>query len=73
MSNPLIKAINQAGGQKALADRIGTTQSMVWYWLMRAKKGVPPEVAIRIERATEGAVSRADLRPDIFAVDEVTA
>ena len=63
---PLIRAIDIAGGQKALADAIGTTQSQVWYWLNRAKRGVPGEVAPKIEAATNGIVTCHDLRPDIF-------
>lgn len=61
----LKRAIDLAGGQKPLADSIGTTQSQVWYWLTRAKKGVPAEFAMAIERAT--GVPRSELRPDIFA------
>jgi DNA-binding transcriptional regulator YdaS (Cro superfamily) len=53
-----------AGGQKSLAARIGTTQSMVWYWLARAKRGVPGEFVLAIEAAT--GISRHRLRPDIF-------
>jgi len=65
MSKALKRACAVAGGQKALADRIGTTQSQVWYWLMRSKKGVPAEFAKSIEKAT--GVSRAELRPDLWS------
>lgn len=67
MPNPreaLKRACDSVGGQKPLASRIGTSQSMVWYWLVRAKKGVPAEYVIAIERAT--GVSRYELRPDVF-------
>lgn len=60
----LSRAIDAAGGQKPLADKIGTTQSQVWYWLKRAKKGVPAEFAPRVEEVT--GISRHELRPDIF-------
>lgn len=60
-----------AGGQKPLADRIGTTQSMVWYWLTRSKKGVPGEFVLRIERET--GVSRHVLRPDLYPAQEQVA
>lgn len=60
------RACEKVGGQKALADRIGVTQSMVWYWLEKAKKGVPAEYVQAIEAATKGEVTRHDLRPDIF-------
>jgi DNA-binding transcriptional regulator YdaS (Cro superfamily) len=62
----LQRAVDVAGGQKALADRIGTTQSMVWYWLFKSKRGVSGEYVIPIERATDGKVSRHELRPDLY-------
>lgn len=65
MANDSLKrAVEIAGGQKPLADRIGTTQSQVWYWLEKSKKGVPAEFCIKIEQAT--GVRRHDLRPDVF-------
>ncbi len=62
----LQRAIDIAGGQKPLADKIGTTQSQVWYWLAKAKKGVSGEYVIPIEVATGGKVTRHELRPDIY-------
>lgn len=60
----LRRAVDKAGGQKPLADSIGTTQSQVWYWLERSKKGVPAEYCGRIEAVT--GVPRHELRPDIY-------
>ena len=74
MSNEALKrACEIAGGQSSLAARIGTTQSQVWYWLTRSKKGVPGEFVLPIERET--GVSRSALRPDLYpaAVDEARA
>jgi len=65
-TDALNTAIKIAGGQKSLADKIGTTQSQVWYWLNKSKKGVPGEYSWKIEAATEGAVKASELRPDIF-------
>lgn len=65
-NEPLQIACKAVGGQKALADRLGVTQSMVWYWLERAKRGVPAEYVQAIEEATDGVVTRQHLRPDIF-------
>lgn len=56
-----------AGGQKPLADRIGTTQSQVWYWLTRSKRGVPAEFVLPIEQAT--GVPRSELRPDLWPAE----
>ena len=64
----LKRACDVAGGQKPLADRIGTTQSQVWYWLTKSKRGVPAEFVLSIERAT--GVSRSELRPDLWPVEE---
>ena len=61
----LQRAIDIAGGQKPLAERIGTTQSMVWYWLRHAKRGLPAERAIAIEEAT--GIPRHELCPRVFA------
>lgn len=68
MSNDALRrAVEIAGGQKPLAEQIGTTQSQVWYWLERAKgKSPPAEYVLPIEAATEGRVSRHDLRPDLY-------
>lgn len=67
----LHRAIKIAGGQKPLAGAIGTSQSQVWYWLTRAKRGVPAEFVIPIEEATGRAVTRHELRPDLYPVSEV--
>lgn len=45
----------------ALADLLGTTKQVVWAWLDRDR--VPIEWCARIEIATNGAVTRRDLRP----------
>ena len=58
-SEALLRACKEAGGQTSLAKRIGTTQSQVWYWLNRSKKGVPAAFAREIELAT--GISRLEL------------
>jgi DNA-binding transcriptional regulator YdaS (Cro superfamily) len=63
---PLEKAVRITGGQSQLARSLGgkVRQGYVWKWLRR---GYPPaEHAVAIERATRGAVTRYDLRPDVF-------
>lgn len=68
----LRKAIDTAGSQTALANAINEatgnvheiTQQDVWRWLNLM--AMPAELAIPIERATGGAVSRGDLRPDCY-------
>lgn len=64
--SPLERAIELAGGQSALAAKIGRKQGHIHYWLRRAKAGVPPSAAIDIENALNGKISRYELCPDIF-------
>ncbi|MFD2298382.1 helix-turn-helix domain-containing protein [Paracidovorax citrulli] len=61
--NPLETAISTVGGVGKLAEAIGIGQSAVSNWRAR---GTTPDAAycVAIERATSGAVSRRDLRPD---------
>lgn len=59
------RAIAICGSQKALADKIGLSQPGV-SWLLSDAKQVSAEIAVKIEHATEGKISRIDLRPDLF-------
>jgi DNA-binding transcriptional regulator YdaS (Cro superfamily) len=68
--SPLQKAVTVAGGQLALAKKIGLKQGHVWWWLNRSKK-VPAEQVIAIEKAT--GVSRHELRPDIYPIRDRAA
>ena len=69
--SPLERAVEIAGGQSALARKLGLKQANVWHWLNRAEH-VPAEQAIAIELATGGAVTRAELRPDLFSTATVS-
>jgi DNA-binding transcriptional regulator YdaS (Cro superfamily) len=60
----LKRAIEAAGGVSALAAAINASPQTVINW--RNRKRVPPERCADIERATGGAVTRHELRPDIF-------
>lgn len=64
----LVRAVHIVGGQAPLARAIGSPvrQGHVWQWLNRAGRVVPGEHCIPIETATNGKVTRYDLRPDIF-------
>jgi DNA-binding transcriptional regulator YdaS (Cro superfamily) len=59
------KAVSRIGGQAALAKAIGVTPAMVYQWLT-GRRPVPAERCAAIEAATSGAVTRADLRPDLW-------
>lgn len=65
--NPLDKAINHAGGVTALAEKLGVRQSVVSNWRTRGDDPrAPAERCIAIEQATDGVVTRYELRPDVF-------
>lgn len=73
MSNnhtPISRAILIAGSEAKLGKAAGVSQNAIWSAKRRGR--VSAELAIRIERATMGEVTRAELRPDLFA-DPVTA
>ena len=61
----LKRAVEIAGGQTALAEALGVKQAHVWNWLNR-DNALPAEYCIPIERATDGRVTRHELRPDIY-------
>lgn len=64
--NAIDTAIAQLGSAAALAAVVGVSQPAVSYW--RSRGTIPDAAAcVAIERATKGAVTRRDLRPDDWA------
>jgi len=61
----LSRAIENLGSQSALARACGVKQGHVWHWLNKSRN-VPADYVLTIEAATGGAVTRHELRPDIF-------
>lgn len=61
----LSRAIEKLGSQSALARACGIKQGHVWHWLNKSRS-VPADYVLTIEEATGGAVTRHELRPDIF-------
>lgn len=51
--------------QAELARRLDVTPGLVWQWVTGHRQ-VAAEQAIPIEKATDGKVSRHELRPDIY-------
>lgn len=51
--------------QGELARRINVTPGLVWQWL-HGRRRIAAEQVLKIESATEGRVSRHDLRPDLY-------
>lgn len=58
------RAVQHCGSQSRLAKAAGCSQQQIAY-LLRAKN-ITADMAKKIDEATEGTVSRHDLRPDIF-------
>lgn len=52
--------------QTQFARLIGATQGLISHW-ENDRQPPGPEMALAIERATQGAIKRSDLRPDLFA------
>lgn len=61
----LERAVKLAGSQRALAQKAGLSQQGI-SWLLNDADQISAEVAIKVERATGGAVTRQMLRPDLF-------
>ena len=70
MKEALERAISEATSQSELARRVAQLtsrpirQGHVWKWIRAGR--VPPDMAIPVERATGGKVTRYDLRPDLY-------
>lgn len=60
------KAIELAGNQTALGALIGRDQTTISTWLVNKDGRVPASAAKDIEKALNGQITRAELRPDIF-------
>ncbi|MFH1557446.1 MAG: YdaS family helix-turn-helix protein [Pseudomonadota bacterium] len=64
VSDLICEAVRMIGSEARLAAAAGYSQHAIW----KAKKvgRVSAEMAIAIERATYGHVSKEQLRPDLF-------
>lgn len=59
------RAVRAKGSQARLAEAMGCSQQQISYLLNEAKS-VTGDMAVSIDRATAGAVSKHELRPDLF-------
>lgn len=56
-------AVDGRGGQARLARALEVEPMTISHW---KKRGIPTDRCADVERVTEGAVTRADLKPEIF-------
>jgi DNA-binding transcriptional regulator YdaS (Cro superfamily) len=63
-------AINILGSEAKLGKAIGRSQNAVWQ--AKRRGNVTAEMAIAIDRATNGVVAKERLRPDLFAASKPT-
>jgi DNA-binding transcriptional regulator YdaS (Cro superfamily) len=61
------RAVRAVGSQEELARAIGCSQAKV-SWLLLSAAQIKAEDALAIERATDGRVRAAELRPDLWPV-----
>lgn len=66
---PVEKVVRLAGGQAELARRCNTSQPRIWQCVHRNQR-VPADLVIPFERAVAGQVTRNELRPDLYPVEE---
>jgi DNA-binding transcriptional regulator YdaS (Cro superfamily) len=65
MNKKVTEAINLLDGVTSVSRLCGVKPPSVWEWKQRGS--IPIEHCATIERATGGAVTRKDLRPDDWA------
>lgn len=69
MSNEAIKlAVTAVGSQSALARKLNVKPQAVQRWCATGE--VPAKRVIDVERATDGKVTRYELRPDLYPADQ---
>lgn len=64
----LKEAVKEAGSQAKFAEAVGLSQQGVSF-LLKSAKGISPLTAIKIEKATNGKITRQQLCPDVFGED----
>ena len=65
-------AVREHGSQAKLAGVLGCSQQLVSQ-MLTGRVRITAEMAVKLDVATGGKVSRHDLRPDIFGVSGAAA
>jgi len=58
--------------QDAFAQAIGVSQGLVSHWVT-GRTRIPAERVLTIEAATDGKVTRHELRPDLYPIEKKAA
>lgn len=61
------RAVELKGSQEKLAEAAGCSQQAISF-LLKDAKSITPEMALAIDKATDGKVSKFSLRPDLAAL-----
>lgn len=74
MQTTIERAVEILGGQSRAAALLGVSPQAVYLWVRQSHKGkpVPAERVLEIERATNRQVTRHELRPDLYPVEDAT-
>ncbi|MGK5044927.1 transcriptional regulator [Janthinobacterium sp. GB4P2] len=59
----LLDYLQVRGSQRLLAKQLGISPVLISQWA-NVQRPTPPDRCVEIEKATQGAVCRRDLRPD---------
>lgn len=65
MDTSIKRAAAACGGIPELARRVGKARAYVWQ-MTHGVRPVPATLVLLIEAATDGQVTRYELRPDVF-------
>ena len=65
MTDVIKKVVSVVGSKSAIARHLGITKGAVSQWTI-----IPAEHVLEIERLTGGAVTRYELRPDRYPIDQ---
>ncbi len=66
---PIDKAIEIVGGQISLASKLGVNQSFISQ-IRTGARPIPATLCPKIQKVTGNQIKCAELRPDVFEVEE---
>ncbi len=69
IERPIDAVVRLAGGQAELARRCNTSQPRIWQCIHRNQR-IPADLVIPFERAVAGQITRSQLRPDLYPLED---